>query len=77
MFLIPLLKLEASSSEQNHVLLFQQYLKYISMSRSASSASFFVVPSIFVIHFVNSAQILNDTCVSGVVVTVILAFTKM
>ena len=42
------------------------------MTKSKSSAS-----SIFVIHLVNGAQFLNDTCVAGAVVTVMLPFTKM
>ena len=47
------------------------------MTKSKSLASSIVVPSIFVIHLVNGAQFLNDTCVSGAAVTVISRFTKM
>ena len=40
------------------------------MNKSKSSASYIVVPSIFVVHFVNGARFLNDTSVAGTVVTV-------
>ena len=46
------------------------------MTKSKPSASSIVVPSIFVIHLVNGAKFLNDTCVSGAAMTVILPFTK-
>ena len=42
-----------------------------------SSASSIVVPSIFVLHFVDSAQFLNAGYVSGAFTTVILPVTKM
>ena len=47
------------------------------MTKSKSSASSIVVPSIFVIHLVNGAQFLNDTCIAGTAVTVTSSFTKM
>ena len=47
------------------------------MTNSKSSGSSIVVLSIFVIHLVNSAQILNDTCVPGAGLTVLSPFTKM
>ena len=47
------------------------------MTKSKSSASSVVVPSIFVIHLVNGAQFLNDACVVGAAVIVISPFTKM
>ena len=47
------------------------------MTKSKSSASSIVVPSIFVIHLVNGAQILNATCVAGAAVTLISPYTKM
>ena len=47
------------------------------MTKSKSSASSIVVPSIFVIHLVNCAQFFNDTCVAGATLTVILPLTKM
>ena len=47
------------------------------MTKSKSSESSIVVPSIFVIHLVNGAQFLNDTCVAGAAVTVISPCTKM
>ena len=37
------------------------------MTKSKSSASSIVVPSICVIHLVNYAKFLNDTCVAEVV----------
>ena len=48
-----------------------------SSASSSSLASSVVVPSIFVIHVVNGAQFLNDTCVAGAAVTVISPFIKM
>ena len=45
------------------------------MTKSKSSASSIVVPSIFVKHLVNDAQFLNDTCVAGAAATVILLLT--
>ena len=47
------------------------------MTKSKSSASSIVVPSIFVIHLVNSAQFLNATCVAAAAVTVISTLTRM
>ena len=47
------------------------------MTKSKSSESSFVVPLIFVIHLVNGAQFLNDTCVAGAVVTVISPLNKI
>ena len=47
------------------------------MTKSRYSASPIVVPSIFAIHLVKSAQFLNATCVAGTAVTVISPFTKM
>ena len=50
---------------------------YIGMTKSKSSASSIVVPSIFVIHLVNGAQFLNATCISPAAVTVISPLTKI
>ena len=47
------------------------------MIKSKSSASSIVVPSIFMIHLVNGAQFLNDTCVAEAAVTVMSPLTKM
>ena len=47
------------------------------MTKSKSSASSIVVPSIFAIHLVSGAQFFNDTCVAGAAVTVISPLTKM
>ena len=47
------------------------------MTKAKSSASYIVVPSIFVIHLVNGAQFLNVTRVSRATVTVISPLTKM
>ena len=47
------------------------------MTKSKSLASSIVVPLIFVKYLVNSAQLLNDTCVAGAAVTLIFVFTKM
>ena len=47
------------------------------MTKSKSSASSIVVPSIFVIHLANGAQFLNATCVVGAALTVISPLTKM
>ena len=47
------------------------------MTKCKSLASSTVVPPIFVIHLVNGAQYLNDTCVAGAALTVISPFTKM
>ena len=47
------------------------------MTKSKSSASSIVVPSIFVIHVVNGAQFLNATCIAGAAVTVVSPLTKM
>ena len=50
---------------------------YIGMTKSKSSASPIVAPSIFVIHLVNGAQFLNATCISPAAVTVISPLTKI
>ena len=47
------------------------------MNKSKPSPSSIVVSSIFVIHLVNGAQFLNDTCVTGSALTVISILTKM
>ena len=47
------------------------------MTNFKSSGSYIVVLSIFAIHLVNSAHILNDTCVAGAGLTVTSPFTKM
>ena len=47
------------------------------MTKSKSSASSIVVPSIFVIYLVNGAQFLNATYVAPAAVTVISFITKM
>ena len=47
------------------------------MTKSKFSASYIVVPSIFVIHLVNGAQFVNANFVLPVAVTVISPFTKM
>ena len=47
------------------------------MTKSKSSASSIVVPSIFVIHLINDAQFLNATCILGAVMTVISPLIKM
>ena len=47
------------------------------MIKSKSSASSVIAPPIFVIHVVNGIQILNDTCVAGAAVTVILLLAEM
>ena len=47
------------------------------MTKSKSSASSIIVPSIFAIHLVHGAQFLNDTCVARAAVTVISLLTKM
>ena len=47
------------------------------MTKYKSSASSIVVASLFVMHLVNSAQFLIDTCVEGATVTVISSFTNM
>ena len=47
------------------------------MTKFNSSASSMVVPLIFVIHLVNRVQFLNDACVAGAAMTVVLPFTKM
>ena len=50
---------------------------YISMTKSKFSASFIVVPSIFVIHLINSTQYFNVTCVTPATLIAISPFTKM
>ena len=47
------------------------------MTKFNSSASSIVVPLTFVTHLVNRVQFLNDACVAGAAMTVILPFTKM
>ena len=47
------------------------------MTKSKSSPSSIVVPSIFVLHFVNGAQFLNATHVARAAMTVISPVTKM
>ena len=42
------------------------------MTKSKSSASSIVVPSVFIICLVNGAQFLNATCVAWYLITVIL-----
>ena len=45
------------------------------MTKSKSSASSIVVPSIFVIHLVNGEKFLNVICVAGAATTVISPVT--
>ena len=47
------------------------------MTKSKSSASSIVVLPISVIHLVNGAQFVSDTCVAGAAVTVISLLTKI
>ena len=47
------------------------------MTKSKSSASSIVIPSIFVLHLVNGAQFLNAIYVSWCPIIEILSFTKM
>ena len=47
------------------------------MTKSKSSASSIVIPSIFVIHLVNGAQFLNASCVARATVTVMSPLIKM
>ena len=47
------------------------------MTKSKSSASSIVVPSIFVIYLVNGAQFLNATCDAGCPIIVTLPLTKI
>ena len=47
------------------------------MTKSKSSASSIVVPSMFLIQLVNGTQFLNATCVVGAATTVISPLTKM
>ena len=47
------------------------------MIKSKLSPSSIVVSPIFIIHLVNGSQFLNDTCVAGAAVTVVLLLTKM
>ena len=47
------------------------------MTKSKFSASSIVVLSIFVMHLVNGAQILNATCVAGAAATVISSVTEI
>ena len=50
---------------------------YIGMTKSKLSALYIVAPSVFVIHLVNGAQLLNATCVAEASVTVISHLTEM
>ena len=47
------------------------------MTKSKSSASSIVVPTIFVIHLMNGAQFLNVTYVTRYPIILILPLTKM
>ena len=47
------------------------------MTKSKSSASSFVVPSIFVIHLLNDAPFVNPICLAGGAAAVISPVTKM
>ena len=47
------------------------------MTKSKSSASSIIVPSIFVIHLMNGAHFLNATCVTQCPIIVISPLTKM
>ena len=47
------------------------------MTKSKSLGSSIVVPSIFVIHLVNGAQCLSNTCVAGAAATVTSLLAKM
>ena len=47
------------------------------MTKSKSSASSNVVPSIFVINLINGEQFLKPTCFTGATAIVISPFTKM
>ena len=47
------------------------------MTKSKSSASSIVVPTIFVIHLMNDAQFLNVTYVTRYPIILILPLTKM
>ena len=47
------------------------------MNISKSSASSIVAPLIFVMHLLNGAQVLNNTCFAGATMTVISLLTKM
>ena len=47
------------------------------MSKFKCSASFIIIPSIFVIHLVNGAQFLNATCFAPAAVTVTSPLTKI
>ena len=48
---------------------------YIGLTKSKSSASSVVVPSVSVIHLVTGAQFLNATCVSQAAAAVISPLT--
>ena len=50
---------------------------YISLTKSKFAALSIVFSSIFVMHLVNGAQLLNPTCVAGAALTVILSLTKI
>ena len=50
---------------------------YIGLTKSKSSALSIVVPSIFAIHSVNGAQLLNASCAAPAAVIVISPHTKM
>ena len=47
------------------------------MNISKSSAPYVVAPLIFVMHLLNGAQVLNNTCFAGATMTVISLLTKM
>ena len=50
---------------------------YIGITKSKSSASSIIVPSLFVVHLINGAQFLNATYFSEAALTVISPLTKM
>ena len=71
MLVVSTLKLVPSSLEQNHKLRgisewFELYSirLYIGITKSESSASSIVVPSIFMVYLMNGAQFLNSTWVT-------------
>ena len=47
------------------------------MTKSKSSASYVVAPSIFAIHLMNGAKLSNDTWNTGATRTVILPLTNL
>ena len=77
-----LLKLAALSENQKLLVMlesFKLYSKklYFGMTISKSSASFIVFPSVFVIHLVNNARVLNATRAVIFPAIVILRLTRM